>query len=243
MLGFTAAGLVFTYAIERLQALCLSTRKGWPASAPISHEHRRQFCHQHHWQFYTPESTMSYLTQMLGLATHNFSSAAAGIVVAVALIRGIKRTTSRTIGNFWVDMTRTTLYVLIPGSFIYALLLVAQGVPQNFSKYTVAHPLEQPVAGANDRPRPGRLTGSHQDARHQRRRILQRQQRSSLREPHAVLQLPPDPFHLHHSRRTHLHARPHDRLPGHGWAVFAAMFVLFAAGFTPSTGPSRSLTP
>ena len=97
------------------------------------------------WQFYTPESTMSYLTEMVGLATHNFWSAAAGIVVAVALIRGIKRTSFGTIGNFWVDMTRTLLYVLLPACIIYALLLVWQGVPQNLHAYTVAHPLEQPT--------------------------------------------------------------------------------------------------
>ena len=97
------------------------------------------------WQFYTPESTMSYLTEMAGLATHNFWSAAVGLVVAVALIRGIKRTTSGTIGNFWVDMTRSLLYILGPASVIYALLLVAQGVPQNLKAYTVAHPLEQPA--------------------------------------------------------------------------------------------------
>src|SRR5208283_1963859 len=96
------------------------------------------------WQFYTPESTMSYLTEMAGLATHNFWSAAVGIVVAVALIRGIKRTGSATIGNFWVDTTRTLLYILMPSCILYALLLVAQGVPQNLSAYTVAHPLEQP---------------------------------------------------------------------------------------------------
>src|SRR5208282_3084036 len=74
---------------------------------------------------------------MVGLATHNFFSAAVGIVVAIAIIRGIKRTSSGTIGNFWVDTTRTLLYILLPGSLIYALLLVAQGVPQNLHAYTV----------------------------------------------------------------------------------------------------------
>ncbi len=78
------------------------------------------------WQSYVPETTMSYFTQMVGLAYHNFGSAAVGIAVAVALIRGIKRTTSTTIGNFWVDMTRTFLYVLVPASLVYALLLVAK---------------------------------------------------------------------------------------------------------------------
>jgi K+-transporting ATPase ATPase A chain len=95
------------------------------------------------WQSYTPETTMSYLTQMAGLAYHNFLSAAMGIAVAVALIRAIKRTSSGTIGNFWVDTTRTLLYVLLPASLIGALLMVSQGVPQNLHAYTTAHTLEQ----------------------------------------------------------------------------------------------------
>jgi K+-transporting ATPase ATPase A chain len=132
MLGFSAAGMLLTYGIERLQAICPGTRKASPPSDPI-------------WpgtpppaspptptgSSTRPKATMSYLTEMVGLATHNFWSAAVGIVVAVALIRGIKRTTSGTIGNFWVDMTRSLLYILLAGIVIYALLLVAQGVPQN----------------------------------------------------------------------------------------------------------------
>src|SRR5450631_1838072 len=145
MLGFTAAGVVFTYAIERLQAFLPLNPQGLANVGPdLAWNTAASFSTNTNWQFYTPESTMSYLTEMVGLATHNFWSAAAGIVVAVALIRGIKRTSSGTIGNFWVDMTRTLLYVLLPGSLIYALLLVAQGVPQNLHAYTTAHPLEQP---------------------------------------------------------------------------------------------------
>src|SRR5665811_260280 len=82
------------------------------------------------WQFYSGESTMSYFTQMAGLAFHNFVSAAAGIAVAIAVIRGFVRRSSKTIGNFWVDMTRATLWVLLPISIIGALVLVWQGVPQ-----------------------------------------------------------------------------------------------------------------
>ena len=117
MLGFSAVSMVLTYAIERLQAVlpwnpqhlaAVGTDLAWNTAA--------SFTTNTNWQFYTPESTMSYLTQMAGLATHNFFSAAVGIVVAVALIRGIKRTTSATIGNFWVDMTRTLLYILLPAA-------------------------------------------------------------------------------------------------------------------------------
>ena len=215
MLGFSAVSMLLTYGIERLQALLPWNPQHLAAVGPdLAWNTAASFTTNTNWQFYTPETTMSYLTEMAGLATHNFWSAAVGIVVAVALIRGIKRTTSGTIGNFWVDMTRTLLYVLLPASLIYALLLVAQGVPQNLHAYTAAHPLEQPSQTQTIGAGPGGLAGSHQDAGHQRRRILQRQQRPSLREPHAVLELSPDPLHLHHSRRPHLHAGPHDRLAG-----------------------------
>ena len=87
------------------------------------------------WQNYGGETTMSYFTQMAGLAVQNFVSAAAGMAVLVALIRGFKRHSVLTIGNFWVDLTRSTLYILLPLSLIYALLLVSQGVVQTFSGY------------------------------------------------------------------------------------------------------------
>ena len=87
------------------------------------------------WQGYGGETTMSYLTQMLALTVQNFLSAATGMAVVVALIRGFARHTAQTIGNFWVDLTRTTLYILLPLSFVFALVLVGQGVVQNFSAY------------------------------------------------------------------------------------------------------------
>jgi K+-transporting ATPase ATPase A chain len=87
------------------------------------------------WQSYTPETTMSYLTQMLGLTVHNFVSAAAGMAILVAFIRGLTRREAKHIGNFWVDLTRSTVYILLPISFVFALLLVSQGVPQNLSAY------------------------------------------------------------------------------------------------------------
>ena len=132
MLGFSAVSMLVTYGIERLQNLLPFNPQGLAAVGPdLAWNTAASFTTNTNWQSYSPETTMSYLTQMAGLATHNFFSAAVGIVVAIALVRGIKRTTSGTIGNFWVDMTRTLLYVLLPGSLLYALLLVAQGVPQN----------------------------------------------------------------------------------------------------------------
>jgi K+-transporting ATPase ATPase A chain len=144
MLGFSAVTLVATYVMERVQAHLPWNPQGLANIGPdLAWNTAVSFTTNTNWQFYTPETTMSYLTQMAGLATHNFWSAAAGIAIAAALIRGIKRTGSGTIGNFWVDTTRILLYVLIPASLIYALLLVGQGVPQNMHAYTTAHPLEQ----------------------------------------------------------------------------------------------------
>src|SRR4051812_8393086 len=143
MLGFSAVTMILTYVIERAQTvLPWNPQHLANVGADLAWNTAASFTTNTNWQFYAGESTMSYLTQMAGLATHNFFSAAVGIVVAIALVRGIKRTQSDTIGNFWVDTTRTVLYILLPGSMIYALLLVALGVPQNLHAYTIAHTLE-----------------------------------------------------------------------------------------------------
>src|SRR5579871_7065457 len=125
MLGFSAAAMVLTYAIERIQSILPWNPQHLAGVGPdLAWNTAASFTTNTNWQFYVPEATMSYLTQMIALATHNFWSAAVGIVVAIALIRGIKRTLAGTIGNFWVDMTRTLLYVLVPMCIVYALLLV-----------------------------------------------------------------------------------------------------------------------
>ncbi|HEY6846384.1 MAG TPA: potassium-transporting ATPase subunit KdpA, partial [Terracidiphilus sp.] len=146
MLGFAAVSLLVTYGIERMQHWLPFNPQGFANVSPdLAWNTAVSFTTNTNWQSYTPETTMSYLTQMAALAYHNFISAASGIAVAIALIRGIKRTSSTTIGNFWVDTTRCLLYILLPASLIYALLLVAQGVPQNLHGYTTAHPLETPA--------------------------------------------------------------------------------------------------
>ena len=157
------------------------------------------------WQAYSGESTMSYFTQMAGLAYHNFVSAAVGIAVAIAFIRGIAQKEKDTIGNFWVDMVRASLWVLLPIAIVGALFLVSQGVVQNLKPYDTV----QTVEGAKqiDRAGAGRVAGNHQAVRHQRRRLLQRQQRASVREPDAALELPGDVRHLRHLVRPDLHAR------------------------------------
>src|SRR6202040_149540 len=144
VLTFSLAGFLALYALQRLQALLPFNPQHLDAVSPdLAFNTSVSFVTNTNWQSYTPETTMSYLTQMAGLTVHNFVAAATGIALAIALIRGFARRSARTIGNFWVDMTRTVLYVLLPASFIYALLLVGQGVPQNFKAYTQAHTLEQ----------------------------------------------------------------------------------------------------
>ncbi|SNT38460.1 K+-transporting ATPase ATPase A chain [Granulicella rosea] len=136
MLIFSAATLFLTYAIERLQGLLPLNPQHLPGVAPgLAWNTAVSFTTNTNWQSYVPETTMSYLTQMLGLATHNFWSAAVGMALAVALIRGIARREASTLGNFWVDMTRSILYVLLPICVVYATVLVSQGVVQNLRPY------------------------------------------------------------------------------------------------------------
>ncbi len=140
LLAFSLFGLLGTYAIERLQhVLPLNPQHLGPLEPALAFNTAASFTTNTNWQAYTPESTMGYLTQMAGLAWHNFTSAAAGIAIALALARGFTRTGGaaggKTIGNFWVDLIRATLYVLLPISFVYALFLASQGVLQNLAPY------------------------------------------------------------------------------------------------------------
>jgi K+-transporting ATPase ATPase A chain len=139
MLLFSLISMLATYAVERLQHWLPLNPQHLAAVAPdLALNTAASFTTNTNWQSYTPEITMSYLTQMLTLAYHNFFSAAVGMALAVALIRGIARRESKTLGNFWVDATRASLWVLLPGCLIYSLLLVSQGVVQNFRPYDQA---------------------------------------------------------------------------------------------------------
>ncbi|MGA7324760.1 MAG: potassium-transporting ATPase subunit KdpA [Rhodomicrobium sp.] len=143
MLLFSLAGFLLLYALQRLQGYLPFNPEGQAAVAPDSAFNTSvSFVTNTNWQSYTPETTMSYLVQMAGLTVHNFLSGATGIALAIALIRGFARRSSNTIGNFWVDMTRCTLYVLLPVSVIVGLFFVWQGVPQNLNAYTEAATLE-----------------------------------------------------------------------------------------------------
>jgi K+-transporting ATPase ATPase A chain len=143
MLLFSMIGMVVLYAMERLQFyLPLNPQKFGAVAPDLAFNTAASFTTNTNWQAYGGESTMSYFTQMAGLAFHNFVSAAAGIAIAIAVIRGFVRRSAKTIGNFWVDMTRAILWVLLPISVIGAPVLVWQGVPQNFSAYTQVKTVE-----------------------------------------------------------------------------------------------------
>jgi K+-transporting ATPase ATPase A chain len=236
LLIFSFVGVALTYALERMQNLLPMQSLFNPQHLPgvsqaLAWNTAVSFLTNTNWQAYVPETTMSYLSQMLALAYHNFTSAAVGTAVAIALIRGIKRTGTKTLGNFWVDMTRTTLWVLLPISIVYAVALVATGVPQNLNAYTTAHPLETPA---------------------QTQTIAQ----GPVASQEAIKMLGTNGGGFFNANSAHPFENPTPfsnflqilsiflipaaltvtlgRLtgsPGHGWAVFAAMSTLFIAGF------------
>ena len=158
MLLFNLAGLLAVYLLQRVQGILPLNPEGLGAVSPDSSFNTAvSFSTNTNWQGYGGESTMSYLTQMLGLTVQNFVSAATGMAILVALIRGFARRSAQTIGNFWVDMTRSTLYILLPLSFILALILVSQGVVQTFKPYAtvaVVQPSEydEPVVDKDGKP-------------------------------------------------------------------------------------------
>ncbi|WP_019936457.1 potassium-transporting ATPase subunit KdpA [Bordetella sp. FB-8] len=163
---FSVLGFIAVYALQRLQALLPLNPAGLDAVSPDSSFNTAvSFVTNTNWQGYSPESTMSYLTQMLALTVQNFFSAALAIAVLFALIRGLTRHSARAIGNFWVDITRCTLYVLLPLSFLMAIFFVQQGAIQNFDPYVQAHTVQsvsydapkldaqgQPVLDAQGKP-------------------------------------------------------------------------------------------
>ena len=143
MLVFSAVGIFLTYAIERLQFYLPLNPQGFAGvPAPVAFNTAVSFITNTNWQSYAGESTMSNFTQMVGLAVHNFLSAATGIAIAFALIRGFARREAKGIGNFWADMTRITLYILLPISVVYALVLVALGIPQTLAGSVTATTME-----------------------------------------------------------------------------------------------------
>src|SRR5215469_18409452 len=143
MLIFSLVTMLFTYAILRLQnILPLNPQQLPPVAEALAFNTAASFTTNTNWQNYGGESTMSYFSQMLALASHNFFSAAAGIAIAAAVVRGIARHSAKTLGNFWVDLIRLNYYLLLPICIIYATFLVSQGIVQNFKPYDTAKVVE-----------------------------------------------------------------------------------------------------
>ena len=156
MLLFSMVSMVLLYLIQRVQGILPFNPQKLAGVEPfLAFNTAASFTTNTNWQSYTPETTMSYLTQMMGLAYHNFVSAATGVALAIAFIRGIARREKQTIGNFWVDLTRCTLWVLLPICIVGALLLVSQGVVQNLKPYDTVkllEPQQVPHLGSDGKP-------------------------------------------------------------------------------------------
>jgi len=143
VLLFSVVGMVVLYALERLQYYFPFNPQGFSGVEPgLAFNTAASFTTNTNWQAYGGESTMSYLTQMAGLAFHNYVSAAAGLAIAIAVIRGFVRHSGRTLGNFWYDLVRGTLWILVPICVVFTIVLIGQGVPQNLSAYTSVKTIE-----------------------------------------------------------------------------------------------------
>ena len=232
MLLFSAVSLLLTYFVERAQHFLPWNPQGLAAVAPdLAWSTAASFTTNTNWQSYVPETTMSYLTQMLGLAYHNFGSAASGIAIAMVIIRGVARKQSKTLGNFWVDMTRCFLWILLPICLIYAPILVSQGVIQNMKAYTVAAPLEAPTQTQTIAQGPVasqeaiKMLGTNGGGFFNANSAHPFENPTPFSNYLQILSifLIPAALTVTLGRLT--------GSPGHGWAVFATMTVLFLAGF------------
>ena len=246
MLVFSFVTMIVTYAIERLQHVLPLNPQGLAAVAPdLALNTAASFTTNTNWQSYVPETTMSYLTQMVTLAYHNFASAAVGMALAIAFVRGIAGREKKTLGNFWVDTTRATLWVLLPGSLIFALVLVSQGVVQNFRPYdkaTLVQPMQTQVTGSDGKVTTQTVT-------------TQTIAQGPVASQEAIKMLGTNGGGFFNANSAHPFENPTAltnflqmfaifvipgaltvtlgrmvKSPGHGWAIFAAMSALFLAG-------------
>ena len=231
VLAFSLVGVIYLYALLRTQGFLPLNPQHFPNLAPdLAWNTAVSFATNTNWQFYSGESTMSYLTQMAGLAWHNFVSAAVGITIAIAVIRGVTRTDRSTVGNFWVDVTRSLLYVLAPISVAGCLLLVAQGMPQNFHAYQNVVSIEgfkQAITGG-----PMASQEVIKDLGTNGGGCVNANSASPNENPTPFSNL----FELVliisiGAALTYAYGR-YAKDQRQGWALFAAMAILFAAGFT-----------
>ena len=230
LLIFSLTGLVLTYAVLRLQHLLpLNPQKLGPVRADLAFNTAASFTTNTNWQNYAGETTLSYFSQAVGLVFHQFASAAVGLAAAAALVRGLARRSTGTIGNFWVDIVRVNLYVLLPLSFVFSIFLGSQGVIQNFKPYETAQSIETgeiqsiaqgPVASQTAIKMLGTNGGGffNANAAHPYENPTPL---SNFLQMLAILLIP--------SGLTYYLGRT-VRNPKHGWAVWSAMALLFLVG-------------
>ena len=259
MLIFSAVTLVLTYVVERMQLHLPFNPQHFVGVEPgLAWNTAVSFTTNTNWQSYTPETTMSYFTQMFGLATHNFWSAAIGLALAVAFIRGIARREMKTLGNFWVDMTRGILWVLLPIAAVFAITLVSQGVVQNLKPYDTAKLVEsqkQTATGADGKATTTIVT-------------TQTIAQGPVASQEAIKMLGTNGGGFFNANSAHPFENPTPfsnflqmlsiflipagltvtlgqmaNSPKHGWAVFAAMSVLFFAAVTTCYWAEAHATP
>ena len=256
MLLFSGVSMLVLYLIERVQQIVPLNPQKFAAVAPdLAFNTAASFTTNTNWQNYGGEATMSYLTQMAGLAYHNFVSAAVGIALAIAFVRGIARREKETIGNFWVDLTRTTLWVLLPACLVYALILVSQGAVQNFRPYDtvkLVEPQQVPHLGTDGKPVVG------QDGKPVMDTVTDQViAQGPVASQEAIKMLGTNGGGFFNANSAHPFENPTPlsnylqmlsifvipagltytlgRMTGsqrHGWAVWAAMAILFMAGVT-----------
>lgn len=231
MLLFNAAGFLLLYLLQRLQGALPFNPQEMSAVAPdLAFNTAVSFVTNTNWQNYGGESTMSYLVQMAGLTVQNFVSAATGIGIALVLIRGFARASMRTVGNFWVDLTRATLYVLLPICIVGTIVLVSQGVPQNLNAYTEATTLEGAKQVIAQGPVASQMMIKHLGTNGGG--FFNANAAHPLENPNAFTNL------IHVVSIFAIGAaltNVFGRMVGderQGWAIFAAMGVLFLAGVT-----------
>jgi potassium-transporting ATPase potassium-binding subunit len=248
MLMFSGVSMLLLYLMQRVQTwLPFNPQKFANVGPDLAWNTAASFTTNTNWQAYVPETTMSYLTQMAGLAYHNFTSAAVGIVLAIALIRGVARRESETIGNFWVDLTRCLLWVLLPICLVVALVFVSQGVVQNLKPYANAQVLEtQTVAGTGADGKPSSKVISQQliatgpVASQEAIKMFGTNGGGFFNANSSHPFENPTPFSNFlqlflifaiPSALTYTLGRM-TRTPKHGWAVWGAMLALFLIGVT-----------
>ncbi len=263
MLIFSGAASLMVYAVERLQGfLPLNPQNFAAPSEHLSFNTAVSFVTNTNWQSYGGETTMSYLTQMAALTVQNFASAAVGMALAIVFIRGIARFETENLGNFWVDLTRGTLYVLLPFSIFFALFFVSQGVVQNFNPYDTAAIVEKQTVEVDKKDADGKVITDASGANVKEKQTIDTQTiaQGATASQLSIKMLGTNGGGFFNANSAHPFENPTPfsnfiqmllilvipagftymlgrmtRSPGHGWAVFAAMMILLVVGIVVAT--------